>query len=32
MQILRRTLRPEFLNRIDDVILFGLLPGNRSPR
>lgn len=25
MQLLRRTIRPEFLNRIDDIILFGML-------
>ena len=25
MQLLRKTIRPEFLNRIDDIILFGML-------
>ena len=25
MQMLRKTIRPEFLNRIDDIILFGML-------
>lgn len=25
MQLLRKTIRPEFLNRVDDIILFGML-------
>lgn len=25
MQLLRKTIRPEFLNRIDDIIMFGML-------
>ena len=32
MQLLRKTIRPEFLNRIDDIILFGMLGASEIER